>query len=169
MTTTSCVTELQRFTISPRTLTLRPAFLQPKPKIVVGNTLALENACTHYFLDGQVGVRVEEPEGIKVSLRRALSFDFCSRDVIFQVIKTGLLALSRINKEMRNPSAEMKCSKCGKVDSKNRCTRCQTLYCSKVRCSSLPHSIGELLALSFYACRSVKPLVSDFQPQLGRS
>ncbi|ORY56794.1 hypothetical protein BCR35DRAFT_326931 [Leucosporidium creatinivorum] len=94
----------------------------PKPKIAVGNTLCLENATTHYFLDGQVGVRVEEPESIKV-------------------LKTSLHALTTLNKEMRVPSPEMKCSKCGKADSKNRCAKCQTLYCSK-ECQSADWTAG---------------------------
>lgn len=67
----------------------------------------------HMFLDGQVGVRLEDPDDVTVLK--------CSLDELFE-----------LNKTLAKAPTEAVCQKCGVAEPKSRCAKCTTRYCSKV-------------------------------------
>lgn len=92
------------------------ASAQAIPKVSVGNTICMHNAMYHQFLDGQQGVRLEEPSRVTV-------------------LKCSLDELTQLNRNLRHVEAggPAACQTCGAADAQSQCAKCKTKYCGKVR------------------------------------
>jgi len=77
-----------------------------------GNVVAIMYACSHIFMDGQTGIRVEEVENIKM----------------FPCNLNTLLNISDELKLLNHPSKN--CQSCKKAATL-KCSRCSLLYCDK--------------------------------------
>ncbi|PLB49277.1 hypothetical protein P170DRAFT_509858 [Aspergillus steynii IBT 23096] len=87
------------------------------PALKVGNTVAIMYAARHFFLDGSLGVRVEEGEMVKV-------------------FPTSLENLLRLSEEIqswpRDFAEHSTCHACGAEGELKKCVRCGVLkYCNK--------------------------------------
>ncbi|KAJ3853775.1 hypothetical protein EV368DRAFT_38225, partial [Lentinula lateritia] len=88
----------------------RTLFSEVWKKGLVGSTNCVMYASFHHFVDGQVGVRLEEPECVKVRNFSLSVFEF---------------QMSRLH-------CPISCALCGGGASQ-RCSRCSTVfYCSKI-------------------------------------
>ncbi|KAH7880054.1 uncharacterized protein C8R40DRAFT_1202258, partial [Lentinula edodes] len=92
----------------------RTLFSEVWKKGLVGSTICVMYANFHQFVDGQVGVRLEEPESVKI-------------------LPFGLEELITASELFRAPcSSPVTCAFCGGGASK-RCSRCSTVfYCSQI-------------------------------------
>jgi len=77
-----------------------------------GNVMVIMYACSHSFMDGQIGIRVEDVENIK----------------IFPCSLNTLLGISDELKLFNGPSKN--CQSC-KKPATLKCSRCSLLYCDK--------------------------------------
>ncbi|KAJ3869846.1 hypothetical protein EV359DRAFT_29141, partial [Lentinula novae-zelandiae] len=92
----------------------RTLFSEVWKKGLVGSTICVMYANFHQFVDGQVGVRLEEPESVKI-------------------LPFGLEELITASELFQAPcSSPVTCALCGGGASK-RCSRCSTVfYCSQI-------------------------------------
>jgi hypothetical protein len=109
-----------------------------------GSTLVVTYAEQHYFMDGSVGIKLEE-------------------DFSFHVLPHSMTDLLAANDAVFQEDRKEKCASCGtkgedKGDSLKMCSRCKViLYCGKVSHSYLCHmGVICLSSHSFLVCRSAR-------------
>lgn len=117
-------------------------FASIREKFVVGHTIALFYADSHYFVDGSFGLRVEDVSTVKVRVRippaQHTRADCNSTDIIpsdGQMIPCHLAAL--LSSNTAAVAASKACSSCGAEADDTRpalqgCSRCKTRYCNTV-------------------------------------
>jgi hypothetical protein len=145
---------------------LTPA-LQPMPKIRIGDTLCLENATTHYFIDGQVGVRLEDPSRLVVrafavlGLLHSESLTILSCSAHDQTLRSSIAKVRNLNDQLVKSGPESACQACQKEGARKRCIKCATPYCSQVRPPSICPEFNYTLLISLPS-RNVKVPVRAF-------
>jgi len=97
-----------------------------------GNVMAIMYADQHHFMDGQIGIRVEEMETVKVR-SVILSYFVMAYLRIVQMLPCSLNTLLDMSDELNSPS--MTCQHCTKAASL-KCSSCSMFYCAKVCCIS---------------------------------
>ena len=108
-------------------LYLQDPSLYDKRNYKVGNTICVMYAKQRTFLDGQVGVRVENGHNIK---------GMSSYDRVNVALPCSLHTLLKLGDSFAKNGNSAVCKVCAKPAS-HSCSRCKTKYCSTVSTPSL--------------------------------